>query len=356
MSKKKVLIAVGGTGGHVFPAASLGKELIDNNVEVKFVGGGLLQNKYFDRKQFSFQEITCGFLSTRNPIKFLKGMLNVGRGILEGRKILKEFGPDVVVGFGSFYTFPILSAAKLTSSAPIILHEQNAIPGRVNRLLSPYVNFTAVSMPDASKVLAGNVRHVEMPLKVTHHISKEKARNHYGLAPEKRTILIFGGSQGAGVLNHTFLKSIPGLKDVQIIHFTGNSEMTLEAKEFYHKHQILSCVKDFEGSMNYAWSAADLAITRSGASTIAEAIEYEVPLIMCPFPKAMDNHQEKNADFMIQTVGGGEKILEKNLMPNELALQITGLPLDKMKQSIIEYKNNTKSPSLLSLVVEILGN
>lgn len=355
MSKKKVLIAVGGTGGHVFPATSLGKALMENDIEVKFVGGGLIHNKYFDRKQFSFQEVTCGFLSTKNPLKLLRGMFQVGKGIIEGRKILKEFQPDIVVGFGSFYTFPILSAAKL-SSLPIILHEQNAFPGRVNRLLSPYVKFTAVSMPNASKTLSGKVVQVEMPLKINQHLSKEEARKYYQLDPVMKTILIFGGSQGAGVMNTTFLRSIPALNDVQIIHFTGNPEMTHQAKEFYTKHGIASCVKDFEGSMNFAWSAADIAITRSGASTIAEAIEYEVPLIMCPFPKAMDNHQEKNADFMVQTVGGGEKILEKNLLPNELAKKIMELPIDKMKHSISKYKNNNKTPSLHSLVVETLGN
>jgi UDP-N-acetylglucosamine--N-acetylmuramyl-(pentapeptide) pyrophosphoryl-undecaprenol N-acetylglucosamine transferase len=353
MYKQRVLIAVGGTGGHVFPAVSLGRELAERGVEVIFVGGGLSNNKFFDKEQFKFREIKCGFLSTANPLQLLRGMLNVGQGMLEARKVLKEFQPDVVVGFGSFYTFPILSTAKLLS-IPIILHEQNAIPGRVNRLMSPYVACTAISMPDASKYLSGHVVQVGMPLKLKTRFTKVEARQHYKLDPTAKTILIFGGSQGANAINQTMLKSLPDLKNCQVIHFTGNNEDTQRAVEMYRGNKISSCVKDFETRMDCAWSAADLAITRSGASTIAEAIEYDVPLIMVPFAKAMDNHQEKNADFMIQTVGGGEKILEPHLRPDLLSKTIVELPHAQMKRSIMEYKGNTKSQTLYSLVDELL--
>lgn len=353
MPKKKVLIAVGGTGGHVYPATSLGKELSERGVEVKFAGGGLSKNKYFDRNQFSFNEITCGFLSTKNPIKLFSGMINVGKGLLESRKMLKEFQPDIVVGFGSFYTFPILSAAKF-ASIPIILHEQNAIPGRVNRILSPYVSLTAVSIPDASKHLSGKVIQVDMPLKIKNRLTKEEARKYYELDPKMKTILIFGGSQGSDAINQTFLKCVPFLKDFQVIHFTGNVQTTVMAKEMYQRYQIAYCVKDFEMHMECAWSAVDLAITRSGASTIAEAIEFEVPLLMIPFPKAMDNHQEKNADFMIQTVGGGDKLLEKNLHPSALAKKIMELPFEEMRVSISKFKEKNKNQSLFYLVSDLL--
>jgi UDP-N-acetylglucosamine--N-acetylmuramyl-(pentapeptide) pyrophosphoryl-undecaprenol N-acetylglucosamine transferase len=347
MSKKKVLIAVGGTGGHVYPATSLAKELLVMGVKVQFVGGGLSGNKYFDRNRFSFQEITCGFISTKNPFKLFHGMIHVGQGMYESWNILKEFKPDVVVGFGSFYTFPILTAAKLRS-IPIILHEQNAFPGRVNRLLSPYASVTAVSIPDAAKHLSGNIVQVEMPLKLKGSFTKEEAREYFQLDPAKKTILVFGGSQGAQAINQTFLAA--GVKDFQVIHFTGKKEMTARAKEIYERDGIVSCVKDFEGQMDYAWSAADLAITRSGASTIAEAIEYEVPLIMIPFPQAMDNHQEKNADFMIDTVGGGKKILEKNLQPTILAKTIAEFPLQQMQHAIARYKEQKQPQSLYSVV------
>ncbi len=353
MSKKRVLIAVGGTGGHVYPATCLGKELSEKGVEVKFVGGGLGKNKYFDRNQFAFQEITCGFLSTKNPFKLARGVFQVGQGMVEGRRILKEFKPDYVVGFGSFYTFPILSAAKL-SSIPIILHEQNAVPGRVNKLLSPYVQFTAISIPDASKSLSGKVVPVEMPLKLKQHVSVAESRNYFKLDPLMKTVLIFGGSQGADAINQSFFECVPRLKDLQVIHFTGSSQTSRQAMEFYAKHQMRSCVKDFEPRMDYAWSAADVAITRSGAGTIAEAIEFEVPLIMIPFPQAMDNHQEKNADFMIRTVGGGEKILERNLKPNDLAKKILELPVEQMKKSIAQYKQNSQMQSLPELVYNLL--
>ncbi len=354
MRKKRVIIAAGGTGGHIYPAMSLGKELLEKGLEVHFAGGGLKNNQYFDRNIFPYTEITSGFLSTKNPLKLLRGMLQVAWGITQSRKLLKSFAPDMVIGFGSYHTFPILLAAKY-SSVPIILHEQNAIPGRVNRIFAPSALFTAISIPDAEKKIPGKCNVVEMPLKIKSRFTKDVARKHFNLNPDVKTLLIFGGSQGAEGINRALLHMVPNIKEMQVIHFTGDPTTSTQARKLYLENSIPACVKEFENRMDLAWSAADLAITRSGASTIAEAIQYEVPLIMIPFPRAMDNHQDKNADFMINTVGGGFKINEQKAHGPQFFQLLHEIPIEKMTRSILEYKKNYGATGLSSLILDALG-
>lgn len=351
----KVVIAVGGTGGHVFPALSLGRQLREKGLEVVFIGGGLSQNKYFDHKSHTYHEVTCGFVSTLNPIRFITGVAKSLYGAFESRKLFKRYKTAIVIGFGSYYTVPALLAAKW-SAIPFILHEKDAFPGRVNRLFSRFAFFTAISNPHTAKHLSGKTCEVDMSL--MHRFSetpvtKEEARKHYKLHPHLKTILVFGGSQGAHSINQCFIDSISHLKDIQILHFTGNPEVTHRASQIYFQKKIPACVKDFENRMDMAWRASDLALTRAGACTIAESIEFEVPTLLVPFPGALDNHQEKNADFMV-SIKGSKKILEKDLSPIDLAHHITHLPLDEMKNALSHYNSSRKVTDLSTLICDFI--
>lgn len=362
---KRVMIATGGTGGHVYPAVALAQQLIkQGDCEVLFVGGGLTENRYFDRETFNYHSVACGAFVNKNPKAIFLAMTNIGKGIWQSRKIIRNFKPHVAVGFGSFYAFPPLIAAKLLG-VPLVLHEANSIPGKVNRLLSPFAEVCGVHFPETLQLLKGNAIEVGMPLRQGFQrtdISMAFAREHFGLKPDVRTMLIFGGSQGARAVNALMRDALCELgkeAQFQVLHLTGDSNQAIELKNNYANQGIYACVKAFETSMHMAWQAADLVVCRSGAGTIAEQLEFEVPGLLIPYPRAADNHQEHNADFMVATVGGAVKLQEKGLEAVRLAeclttlLQDDGAMLQAMRQSMHRYKIKARTRDLCSLVKEI---
>lgn len=364
---KKYLITVGGTGGHVFPALALANQLKekDPNTEVIFIGGSLNANRFFDKQSFAYETVSCGTISLKKPFKSLLGCFRIIKGIWQSRSLLKKHKPDIVIGFGSYYTLPTLLAAKLTGT-PFVLHESNSVPGKVNRLMAPYAVTTGVQFPKTAHLLKGNTHVVETPLRKGFQkgkISQGEAREYFQLDPNKTTLLIFGGSQGAQAINRFLMEAFSSkLKNcpVQLLHFTGSSVLTREVADCYKKNQIQACVKDFEARMDVAWNAADLVISRSGAGTIAEQLEFEVPGILIPYPQATDNHQEINANFMVEC-GGAIKYLEKEFSGDVLAYEVESLlalnckRLNKMRSAIAEYKKHIKIPEFTTVIAALIG-
>lgn len=364
---KKYLITVGGTGGHVFPALALAHQLKEKDPtnEIIFMGGSLNANRFFDKESFPYETVSCGTISIKKPFKSLMGCAKILKGIWQSRSLLKKHKPHLIVGFGSYYTLPTLMAAKLCG-IPFVLHESNSIPGKVNRLMSPFALTTGIQFPQTKQLLKGNTHVVETPLRKGFSkgkFSREEARNYFGLDPNKTTLLVFGGSQGAKALNYFFIQAFSTkLKQcpVQLIHITGSKELTQEVKNCYERHQIKACVKDFEFRMDMAWTAADIVISRSGAGTIAEQLEFEVPGILIPYPQATDNHQEVNADFMVG-LGGAIKYREKDFSGDVLSYEIESLlalnhkRLGKMTQAIEAYKKEIKIPEFTHVIATLIG-
>lgn len=364
MSAKRILITAGGTGGHLYPAQALAQQLMKEEVvpEIFFVAGGLRTNRYFDRDRFSHQEILCSPLISRNPKQCFKGLIHLVKGIKQSVKILNKFQPDVVVGFGSYYTVPILIAASWLK-IPIVLHEANSIPGKANRWLAPLASCIGLHFPSAKKFFnKARTFEVGLPLREGYQfaaISKGQALDYFGLTNERKTLLICGGSQGAKAINEIMSHCLPIFSklDLQIIHLTGSDEMAKHLSSMYASHQIPSKVKAFESQMQMAWCAADGFIGRSGASTIAEAIEFEVPGLLIPYPHATDQHQEKNADFLVDTVGAAWKINELNLVPTSLTESIESFFQDSQhaifKKALEDYKKRPHQLTLAELVLNL---
>jgi len=331
--------------------------------DLLFAAGGLAKNPHFDRSRFSFQEVSCSPLLSRNPLKSLKGALHLLQGVKEAIALLKRHRPHVVVGFGSYYTVATLLAAAWLK-IPIILHEANSIPGQANRWLAPLATFIALHFPSAASFFRGKTVEVGLPLRQGYSlkaVSKEAALAYYGLSSERHTLLICGGSQGARAINEWVERSLPLLKtlSLQVIHLTGEGERKEALSAQYVAHQIPASVKRFENHMQMAWRAADAFLGRSGASTIAESIEFEVPGILIPYPYATDRHQEKNADFLVHTVGSAWKILECELTPERLENAIESLfrPIHyhSFKTGLKKYKERPNALTLCQLVVNTLG-
>lgn len=364
MSEKKIVFAVGGTGGHLFPAIALAEQLIalDPTLTILFAGGGIKNPEWLHAPPFSYTTIPSAPLSFKNPMKLLSNLFAIRKGISVSKKLLSSFDPTLVIGFGSFYSLPLLAAAK-SLAIPYILHEQNAIPGRVIRLFSKRAAFTAIHFEGAIPYLKGNSLLVEMPLrwKYSKEVSvKEKAKKYFSLEGQGPVVLIFGGSQGASRINQWVTECIEMLRKIplQILHFTGSPEEAVRMRERYKKVGIVASVKDFEERMDLAWQLADITIARAGAMSLAEQVEFEVPGILIPYPQAMDNHQEINADFFVSVVQGGIKYLEGSGSGDGLAALLLNTiesgALKRFQKNLSHYKKTKSSKQMVEAVWETI--
>lgn len=357
MSVPKILIATGGTGGHIFPAQALAFELLEKNYDLLFAGGGLKFNRYFNRSRFPYAQV-----ASATPFKgnLFKSLFRICKGIKESLKLIDRFKPDIVVGFGSFYSFPILAAARWRK-IPIILFEPNAIPGKVNRLVSKWALVSAVQFSEAGNQLSGTIVEVKMPVGERKQLDAKVARSYFYLDQDRFTFLVFGGSQGAESINRLFSETIVKVfapSTFQVIHITGRTDSAEIIRRQYEIAGIRACVKAFEERMDLAWSAADVVMGRSGAASIGEMIKFEVPGILVPFPEAADDHQTKNALFIEKEIGGAitcpESTLTSELLKPLLEKLMHPAELQPMKAAIASFKQDQRKKELASVICDIL--
>lgn len=343
----KVLFAVGGTGGHLFPAQALARDLrqSDPPVEVLFAGGRLATNPYFDQSLFPYREV-----ASRSPSRgsLMLSLVQLTRGVRQSLLLIKEFKPSLVIGFGSFYSFPLLVAARL-KKIPYLLVESNAIPGKVNRLFSASAKSSLLQFDACKQHLKGKCELADLPIWASDPNektpTKEEALAYYGLEKGHFTLLVFGGSQGAMAINDAVSRLEVDFP-IQVIHFSGGEE---DLAKRYHERGIKAVVKQFEDKMEYAWKAADLAICRSGASTLREVMAYRVPAILVPWPGATDQHQLKNAKLFANE-GASQLVLEKELKALSDAVHEAKQILSTMQGALKRMEQNYAGKGLAKLV------
>lgn len=342
----KILMAAGGSGGHIYPAMGLAADLLkhDPTVQVMFAAGGLAESPFFDREAFAWTSISAAPLPKKNPLKLLKSCSTIAKGVWQSGRILSDFKPDLVIGFGSYHIFPVLLAAKL-QRYPIALHEQNSKPGKVINLFSRQALMTGVYFPSAAKAVKGKSSLLMMPLRPgfsRNASTREEACKYFQLDPTVMTLLVFGGSQGAQFINRKIAQIVAEISKLgarfQVIHFTGNTADAEHVSSAYAAHRQKAVVKTLESRMDLAWRAADLAIVRAGAGTIAEQMEFEVPAIFIPYPHG-DGHQESNADFVVENAGGGWKFLESDWQQSTFSALLL-LLLEKNSPLLMEKQKN----------------
>ncbi len=363
---RSVIFAAGGTGGHLFPAQALAKQLLHAcpDIDLLFAGARLSTNAYLDKTAFSYCDVASTTPFQGGILGKVKSVFVLLKGIRESLRILSRTKPDLVVGFGSFHAFPVLCAAAI-KKIPLVLFESNALPGKVVRLFSKRALLTGIYFAGAQKHLKGKSVEVEIPRKEQSSLaplSKEEARLQLGLDPYLMTLLVFGGSQGAKVINQTLIAAASLLREkglaFQLIHLTGCEQTAAAAKEEYERLGISSYVKKFETRMELPWSAADMAICRSGALTVSELLHYAVPSLLIPFPAASDQHQRVNAQFLEQTVQGALHLSQDALTAETLARGILQLAdaakRGEMKRSIKAYNARQDKADLGTILTEIL--
>ncbi len=344
--KLTILIAAGGTGGHLFPAQQLAEQLSD--CEIAFAGHKLQETPFFTKGKVPFWEISSAPPKKDNWLRFL---VSIGRGFCQSLLMIRKFKPDVVVGFGSYHSFPILLAAAITRKK-IVLFEANCALGKVNRIFSKIARCVAIQFP-LERPLRNAILVPYLPWKAPEEkISKEAARAYFGLS-NRFTFLIFGGSQGATFLNETLPKALPLLQgiDFQVIHLTGKGSPPISYGT------IPASVKEFEKEMDFAYAAADLAICRSGAGTVAELIRHQVPSLLIPFPQAADNHQWKNGQFLENGVKGAKIVAQKEASPEKIVQELESLiqQIDEKKMDLKAWTPQMQGRRDLGALVRAIG-
>lgn len=361
--KTSVVLAVGGTGGHLYPAQALAKELKHKSpqIDILFLGHGLSSSFFFDRQAFSYVDISSGTFSIKQPLTWLKTSLSLIKGVFQSFKIMKTTRPSLVVGFGSFHSFPVLAAAYLLK-VPYVLFESNSVLGKVNKLFSKSSHELAYQLFDIK--LKKNIKAVKVTMPILQEkrirLSQPEARAKYGLDPNTTTLLIFGGSQGALSLNHAVLASIPYLKkqigSFQLIHLIGfNTDLEL-VKNTYQSLGVPAYVAHYEDKMSDVYSAADALIARAGSNTIAEQLLFNLPTLFIPYPYLKDQHQNFNAEYIASQVKGAFVIEHKNIRPEKLADSLQKLieNISSMKQKIEAFQKRKQDLPLVDLVIHTL--
>lgn len=304
MASKKIIIAGGGTGGHIFPALAIANALkkMDPAIEILFVGAkGKMEMEKIPAAGYKIVGLDITGYNRSSLIKNISLPIKLITSFLQVRKILKSFKPDGVVGVGGYSSFPVLRSAQ-NQKIPTFIHESNSLPGKSNIFLGKRA--TAIFVPSegmgkyfpAEKInITGNpVRKIFLE-----KISREEALKFFGLPPEMKTVFVMGGSLGAKSINETVEQNIDVFKKnkLQLIWQTGKSFAPQAARVEEERTNIWS--NAFIDKMENAYAAADVVISRSGAMTVAELCVVGKPAIFVPYPFAAEDHQTVNASVLV---------------------------------------------------------
>lgn len=342
---KRLLIACGGTGGHLFPGIAVAEEWTRQGGEAML----LISQKQIDSlaaqgyDHLRFEKMAAAaaprLLSAQMP-KFLVSLLG---GWFRSRRLLKQFKADAVLGMGGFTsTAPLL--AGWSAGIPTFIHESNSIPGRANRLNARFSKVVLVGwMCCARKFPKHKVEIVGTPIRpsLEKKPTRAEAIRHFGLRADQRTVLMMGGSQGARRLNEMMAHGLPAFNGswTQVLHISGPEDAPA-LRPFYEKYPTAGVFLDFCSEMQYAYAAADLVVCRSGASTMTELTHYGTPAIFVPYPFAADDHQTSNAEVFTEA---GAAVMWKQedlnagvFVPRILQLLDDEARMRKMRQAMTE--------------------
>lgn len=312
----KLLIAGGGTGGHLFPGMAVAEEFLarDPSNEVLFVGTERgIEARAVPAAGYRIELITAAGIRGKGPFSQLKGAAMMLYGYALSRRILKSFRPDLVLGVGGYASLPMVLAAK-GMQIPRYIHEQNAIPGMTNKLLARFVDRVFITLEESAKFFPKDTTQVTgNPLRrqILNMVAKQ---NPPSIPPLQKggseqseqggfRLFVFGGSQGAHAINSAMIAALPHLADLagrlEICHQTGENDCP-EVRAAYGNSGIPSTVQAFISDMAAEYHKADLIICRAGATTIAEVTACGKACLFIPFPHAVDDHQRRNAEALLK--------------------------------------------------------
>ena len=323
MAMKRVLIFAGGTGGHIFPALAVADELSASRYEILWIGSkGGMEEKLVTDHGLNIELIEMVGVRRKGLIRLLATPLILFRAMLQCIKVISGFKPNIALGMGGFVSAPAGIACYLTR-VPLVIHEQNSIPGLTNKILSRFAKVVLTAFPNVFKNNS-NVKLVGNP--VRRDIEKVREEQRQGRSRDVVRVLVIGGSRGARALNQympVIFSQVSRKVEVEIWHQCGKDN-AVETSEYYEYHGIEAKVTEFIENMNSAYDWADFAVCRAGALTIAELSKVGLASLLVPYPFAVDDHQWHNAMYL-EKEGGCLVTREESLKSEEVIDKIISL-------------------------------
>ncbi len=360
---QRVIMAGGGTGGHIFPAIAIANAIrkLSPQTEVMFIGAkGKMEMEKVPQAGYKIEGLTIAGFNRSSLIKNVQLPFKLLRSFLQVSEIMKVFKPTAVVGVGGYSSFPVLRYAQ-SKGIPTFIHESNSFAGKSNMMLGKKATriFTATDgmqqfFPANKIVITGN------PVRQTiiaNSFSKEDALKHYGFSNDKKTVLCIGGSLGAKNINEAIDKHLSQFaeNDLQLIWQTGKPyyEKAMESS----KGKVNMYVNDFIAQIEYAYAAADMVISRSGAMSIAELCLVKKPVIFVPYPFAAEDHQTVNAQNLVNK--NAAMIIKDNdaldkLVPGVIALSKDAALQETLKDNIAKLAVKNADEVIAKNILETL--
>src|ERR1017187_7067953 len=358
----KVMIACGGTGGHLFPGLAVAEVLRERRHQVRLsvsekavdqTALAALTDSSDPSARIAVEVVPAvGYEGSRRLIRFCIRMAKATRRCAA---VCDEFGPDVVLGMGGFTSAPAMLGARWFGKrgTATLIHESNAVPGKANRWTSRFVDHVAVGLADCAHFFGR--RHVTVtgtPIRAALRGGKvADARARLGLQANRLTVLVAGGSQGAHAINEAMTCALPWLggrtERVQFVHLTGVRDEQF-VRESYEKTGFTGKVMSFCNQMELAYSAADVVVARSGASTLTEIAAFGLPAILIPYPQAAGNHQWHNARVFERA--GAARLLD----PSQLG-DLRAEPGERLAQVITELLDDETGRARMADAARLLA-
>jgi len=325
----------------------------DPECKVLFVGTPEgLERKILPPLGFSLRTIRVGALNKVSVRRALKTLTQLPSSLMEAREILKDFRPTVVISLGGYSAGPVVMAARIMGY-PSVLVEPNAYPGLTNRLLGPLVRKAAVAFKETADFFPGKARETGIPIRTQFHQILPWASKG-----ESVRLLVFGGSRGSRPINRLMCDALSYLKDldISVVHQTGESDFKW-VSDAYKRASVPGRIKEYIGDMPSEFESADIIISRSGASTVAEIGAAGRASILIPFPAAANNHQWENA-LALQKSGAAILVKQSALSGQVLAQKIMGLvgepcEIDRMAKASRVFAHRDSAARMVDLLEEV---
>lgn len=337
----RAVVSGGGTAGHVYPALAVVEKLKQRGVDVTFVGTpDGLESRIVPEAGVAFSALAAAGFDRARPLTLLTSSLTVAVSSMRAWALLGRLKPSVVIGFGGYVSIPVGIAAGLRG-IPLVIHEQNSVPGLANRFLAPRATAVALTYPDSKKYLKGAGEAVVTGNPVRGDVlaaDRASGRERLGLPADATVLLVFGGSRGARHINTAVVAAASKLlenPELHVVHVTGAleegtvraglAELGADASGRWHVYGYLN-------GMGSALAAADLVVARAGATSIAEITALGIPAILVPYPHATDDHQTTNAAACVEA-GAAFRVADSDLDQGEFAELVSRLISDPERRA-----------------------
>lgn len=340
----KIIIAGGGTGGHIFPAIAIANAVrqLQPHADILFVGAkGKMEMEKVPNEGYPIIGLDIAGFNRGSLLKNISLPFKLIKSFLQAKKIIKSFKPDAVVGVGGYASFPMLYMAQ-QNGTPTLIQEQNSFAGKSNKILGKKAKAICVAYDQMHRFFpADKIINTGNPVRqsITNNtITREEGIHFFQLDETKKIVFAFGGSLGAKSINETLISQFKEIVAVgaQLIWQTGSTYFQ-QAKEAVHGFESQVKVFEFIREMDYAYAAADVIISRSGASSIAELCIVAKPVIFVPFPFASEDHQTHNAMALVQKNAAllvKDQDAKNNLIPKLIALMGDELMSQLMRDNL----------------------